>query len=172
MGWSNVLDHPFLSITITQDLTNSYTMVGTGDDNLWPPSTPQPLTGGVYNGYQKVTNFQVNDSIRMTLENNEDVIINEQGRYDFMGSLSMRHSANNSVSAFVFAIEVDGFYIFNGRPVKAKLPNGDDPANLSGGGVLKAQKGWKVSLWCASDKSGTLMVDTSEITIKRFTTSI
>ena len=179
-GAGSIITQPYINIVRTQDDVNNITVVGTGDDQLWPPSplTPQPITGGVYEGYKKVGYLDNNRSLDITLVDGIDttgalcpscdMVIPEDGVYRVDGFTTFQHSANTSTVAFSFAVETPSGYIWSPRPVKHRVPNTEGHANMAGEGILPVTAGTKISLWVASDNSGTLALDTLSIIIAKF----
>lgn len=160
----------FINITRTQvsSPAGDISVTGTGSTDLWPPSAPQPITGGNYEGYVKVGDLINNDSEEMTLSGGEDVDIISSGRYRVDGFATFAHSLNGSVVAFVFAVDIGGSYVFSPRPVKHRVPNGGEAANMAGEGIISAAAGYQTSLWVASNNSGSISIDTLSIIIQKF----
>lgn len=156
------------NLTVTQNESNTYAVTGTGNTTLLPPDTPQPETGGSYNGYVKLGNFDVESFKKMTLTS-DGATVDVPGRYKVTPAWgSMRHTANSSVVAFVFAVKSasDGLVRFSQRPTPARLPNTTDPGNVSGGGLVDAAVGDEFSLWVASNNTGTVTLVNANILIE------
>jgi len=177
--WSSLYGvAPYLNIIRTQDETNDVSLTGTGVDTIWPPATPQPLTGGNYEGYRKIGNLVSNKELGLTLIDGDDetgaaltacdIPITEAGTYRVDGFTTFRHPANNSTVAFVFAVELGGQYIFSQRPVKATMPNGGRNANLAGEGILSVPAGAVLSMWVASDNTGVIEFNTLSALVVKF----
>jgi hypothetical protein len=169
---------PYINIIRTQDTTNNIVLTGTGSDDLWPPATPQPLTGGAYEGYRKIGNLVPNKEAGLTLVDGDDetgaaltacdIPITEDGTYRVDGFTTFAHPTNNSTVAFVFAVELGGVYIWSPRPIKHDMPNGGGNANLAGEGILSVPAGAVLSMWVASDNSGTVEFNTLSALIVKF----
>lgn len=185
MSWTNIdpagggggIVAPYLNFVRTQDATNNITLVGTADNELWPPIAAQPITGGTYNGYRKVGHFDVNKNVGgYSLVDGIDetgaaltacdIILPITGTYEIEGFATFQHPTNNSTLAFTFGAEIGGNYVWSPRPVKHDMPNLDGHANLSGKGLLTLPAGTPISLWCATDRSGTVEIDTVGITVE------
>lgn len=155
-------------LTVTQNDTNDYAVTGTGNTTLPPPPAPQPETGGVYNGYVKVGSFEIGPSNKITLQSDR-FIIQVPGRYKVSPAWgSMKHTANSSVVAFVFGVKYasDGLIRFSQRPTPARLPNVTDPGNVSGGGIVDVDVGDELTLWLASNNTGTVTLVNANILVE------
>ena len=174
----NFINPIYINAVRTQDETNNISVVGTGLDTLWPPATPQPLTGGNYEGYVKVGNLDNSKSVGMTLVNGNDetgaaldmcdMTVPVNGTYRVDGFTTFAHPTNNSTVAFVFAVEFGGVYSFSQRPIKHDMPNGSGHANLAGEGILPVPAGAILSMWCASDNTGSIGFDTLSVIVAKF----
>lgn len=156
------------NLTLTQAITNDYAVTGTGNVELPPPATPQPATGGAYNGYVRVGNFDVGVFKKMTLSA-DGFVMDVPGRYKVSPAWgSLHHTANSSVVAFVFGVKsaADGLIRFSQRPTPARLPNVTDPGNVSGGGVVDCAVGDELSLWLASNNTGTVTLENANILVE------
>ena len=163
------VNQPYINVTITQNPANNYAVVGTGNSDLYPPATPQPLVGGNYEGYVQTGNLENNNGYLMTVPDGSNITFPETGRYRVDGFSDFAHSNNNATVAFVFAINTGAQYIFSQRPVRHRVPNGSDSANMAGEGVIQVlDPSWTTSLWVASDTTGTISSDILSIIIARF----
>lgn len=136
--------------SITNNYANTYAVTGTGDDKLIP-------TDG---GYVKLGGFsEIFKGGGITLENDDEIVLPVDGVYRLDGWLNFRHSTNNSVSAVVFGITLPGqSTVLSDRPTPESSPNGNRPHAIAGDGGGYFPAGTKVSVWIASDTSGTLTV--------------
>lgn len=160
---------PYINVTVTQNELNTYSVTGTGDNRLYPPSVPQPIVGGDYEGYVQVGNLENDNNYLMTVADGINITIPQTGRYRVDGFADFAHSSNNATVAFVFAINTGSDFVFSQRPVRHRVPNGADYANMAGEGVIMASDAsWTTSLWVASDVSGIITVDTLSIIIAKF----
>lgn len=154
----------YATMAVTQDEANTYNLVGTGSDVLPPPSTAQPPVGGSYNGYTKVGGFVVERASNLIVMNSE-IEITRTGTYIVsVGWGTFRHSQNNSAVAFVLGIERDGLVVFSQRPTGHRVANGSQISNVSGGGSLDAQAGDRLSVWVATDVSGSITISNANVT--------
>lgn len=134
---------------------------GTGEELLPPPDSPQPLTGGIYNGYEKVTGLsQISAGGRLTVVGDE-VVVGAGGAGEYSTPFAwgnVAHSTNASVTGFILAIERGGQYLFSQRVTGDRASAQGLKTNLSGGGFLDLEEGDKVSVWIASNNDGTISV--------------
>ena len=135
-------------------------LIGTNDENLTPPDTPQPLTGGDYAGYIKITGFiEIEASESLTISNSEFVIGQDGNYYSSHAWLDVSCSVNTNNLGFIFGIERDNQLSFSTRPTGTRGFNGDNRTNVSGGGFLNnLQVGDKVSVWVASEKDADITI--------------
>ena len=135
-------------------------LIGTNDENLTPPDTPQPLTGGDYAGYIKITGFiQIEASESLTISNSEFVIGQAGNYYSSHAWLDVSCSVNTNNLGFIFGIERGGQLSFSTRPTGTRGFNGNNRTNVSGGGFLNnLQVGDKVSVWVASENDADITI--------------
>jgi len=135
-------------------------LIGTNDENLTPPDTPQPLTGGDYAGYIKISGFiQIEASGSLTVSNSEFVIGQAGNYYSSHAWLDVSCSVNTNNLGFIFGIERGGQLSFSTRPTGTRGFNGDNRTNVSGGGFLNnLQVGDKVSVWVASENDADITI--------------
>ena len=167
----------YINVVRTQDTVNTISVVGTGDTSLWPPVSAQPITGGDYEGYVKIGYLNENNPLDIYIEDGVDtssaalescdIVIPSDGIYTSSGFATFIHPTNNSVVSLCFVVERDGLYYFGQRTPKADMPNSGDPANISGDGSVSVIGGDKLSLWCASDTSGAIELNTLSINLIR-----
>lgn len=160
--------HPtemYATMAVTQAEGNSIALVGTGAPELAPPVAPQPLTGGNYEGYVKVTGFSLERANNMQVVGNE-IVAEFNGVYIVsVGWGTFRHSANNATVAFVLAVERAGTLSFSQRPTGDRVANLGDPSNVSGGGTIELLKDDKLSVWVATDVSGNVVLSNANVSI-------
>ena len=135
-------------------------LIGTNNENLTPPDTPQPLTGGDYAGYIKITGFiQIEASGSLTVSNSEFVIGQAGNYYSSHAWLDVSCSVNTNNLGFIFGVERSGQLSFSTRPTGTRGFNGDNRTNVSGGGFLNnLQVGDKVSVWVASENDADITI--------------
>ena len=142
-------------------------VTGTGTVDLFPPSNPQPLTGGDYNGYIKIDGFTaIEESGTLSVVNGE-VVIGTAGNYFTSNAwIDVSCSVNTTTLGFLFSIERNGEYLFSGRPVGSRGFNGDNRTNISGGGLLSnLQAGDKIGVWVASENASDITIYDCNIAI-------
>lgn len=135
-------------------------LIGTNNENLTPPDTPQPLTGGDYAGYIKITGFiQIEASGSLTVSNSEFIIGQAGNYYSSHAWLDVSCSVNTNNLGFIFGVERSGQLSFSTRPTGTRGFNGDNRTNVSGGGFLNnLQVGDKVSVWVASENDADITI--------------
>ncbi len=145
----------FGNTVATDGLLGPVSITGTGDEQLPPPTTPQPPTGGSYNGYVKVNGLtQITASGEVSVVGGE-LVIGANGAGDYRTPhawLDISTSANNNVIGFVFGIEKfgTGLVSFSQRVTGERGAAQNLPSNISGGGFVEGlEPGDKVSLWAA-----------------------
>ncbi len=135
-------------------------IVGTGSEDLIAPDSPQPVSGGDYNGFVKVTGLEEISSSGSLSFSDGGFVVGASGDYYTTHSwvdLSCTENGNNI--GFIFGIERAGFISFSPRPTGMRGSNGQDRTNLGGGGFLDGmQAGDKVSLWVASEKTADIII--------------
>ena len=145
--------------TINNDETNTYAVTGTGIDTLVPPT-----------GYIKISGFSqslVSGGITFD-EINQEIILPVDGVYNAEGWLNFRHSANTATSSVVFGIEFPenpGVIAYSPRPTAQRNSSQNKLTLISGGGTLEATAGTKLSVWIASDTSGTITVPNANLRV-------
>lgn len=157
--------YDYATIDITQDEDNPITVVGTGSDQLVPPSTPQDPDTGNFSGYEKVTSWVLERSEGVTFADGELTILTKGIYKASIGWGNFRHTQNNATVGFVFGIERGGLISFSQRPTSSKVPNLGDIGNISGGGTFEAEAGDKLSVWLASNISGDVKVINANVSI-------
>lgn len=135
-------------------------LLGTGDKYLTPPDSPQPLTGGDYKGYEKITGFVQIEASGSLAISNADIIIGEAGNYFTSHAwIDASSSVNTNTLGFVFSIERGTDLFFSDRPVGTRGFNGDNRTNVSGGGFLNdLQEGDKIGAWVASEADADISI--------------
>lgn len=156
----------FATMAVTQDEANTIAVTGTGSDQLPPPAAPVTAGPGPFNGFYKVAGFSLERAKEITFASNE-LTLPSDGTYTVnIGWAAFRHSTNQSTVGFVLGIERAGQIIFSQRPTSSKVPNGGDLENIAGGGTLDALAGDKLSVWLASDNTGTVTVPNANLTVQ------
>lgn len=132
--------------------------------DLLPPDSPQPETGGNYNGFVRITGLSLDD-VRGLLEPNvagDSVKVIEGGAGDYEIAhawVNVASSVNNTNMAFTVAILRSGFLNFASRAVGTRIPNQTTVTNMGGGGFLTDMvAGDEVQVWVAADRACTLDV--------------
>jgi len=157
----------YASVGYTQKQTNGTNVpltingiTGTGNEDLTPPDNPQPLTGGDYKGFIKITQFEeIEVGGSLTVANGEIVIADSGKYYVSHAWLDISCTANGNNIGFIFGIERAGQYVFSQRPTGMRASNGQDRTNISGGGFLNdLVAGDKLSVWVASEKDANIII--------------
>lgn len=139
-------------------------LTGTGDALLPPPATPQLVSGGSYNGYERVTGLvQISASGELSVSGGA-IVIGPNGN----GSYRTPHawvdmSANQTATTvgFIFGIVKvsDGLVHFSQRVTGTRMSAQDDRTNVSGGGFIDGlETGDTLSMWVAADKTATITI--------------
>ena len=148
----------------TDGVIGPVALTGTGDEQLPPPNTPQPPTGGNYNGYVPIAAFSViTESGQTTVVDYEFVIgVNGAGDYRTPHAwLDIATSTNANVIGFVFGIlkASDGLLYFSQRVTGERGAAQDLPSNISGGGFIEnLEPGDRISVWAACSVSANLTI--------------
>lgn len=139
-------------------------LTGTADEDLPPPSTAQPATGGSYNGYVEITGFtEISSSGELSIVGGEIVVSND-GAGDYRTPhawLDIGMSTNNAVIGFIFGIKKasDGLIRFSQRVTGDRASEQDQRTNVSGGGFIpNLEPGDTISVWAASSLTGDLTI--------------
>ena len=135
-------------------------LTGTGNEDLTPPDSPQPLTGGDYKGFEKITGFvEIEASGSLTISNSEIIIGQDGDYYSTHAWLDVSCNTNQNNIGFIFGIERGSQIIFSQRPTGMRGSNGQDRTNISGGGFLNnLEVGDKISVWVASENNASITV--------------
>ena len=141
--------------------------VGTGTVDLSPPTSPQPITGGDYNGYVKITGFvAIEESGTLSVAIGDVVVGTACDYFTSNAWIDVSCSVNTTTLGFLFSIERNGEYTFTTRPVGSRGFNGDNRTNISGGGLLSnLQAGDKIGVWVASENASDITVYDCNISI-------
>lgn len=142
-----------MGITVKTDGNLPMSLIGTGVTELTPPDSPQPLTGGDYNGYVKIVGFNpIAERGELTVLNSE-IIVGADGDGDYQSNHAWVDVSSTEVRnniGFIFSIERAGELLFSQRPTGTRAFNGADRTNISGGGFLDGLlAGDKISVWVA-----------------------
>ncbi|MCP3700994.1 MAG: hypothetical protein GY920_21240 [Aliivibrio sp.] len=135
-------------------------LIGTGNEDLTPPDSPQPLTGGDYKGFEKITGFvEIEASGSLTISNSEIIVGQGGDYYSTHAWLDVSCNTNQNNIGFIFGIERGNQLIFSQRPTGMRGSNGQDRTNISGGGFLNGlESGDKISVWVASENTASITV--------------
>ena len=154
-----------LGNTVASDGTiGPISLTGTGDDNLPPAATPQPPTGGAYNGYVELTGLSAISQDGEVSVVGHEMIIGSNGAGDYRTPhawLDISTDANNNVVGFVFGIEKasSGLVSFSQRVTGERASAQNQATNISGGGFVPSlEPGDKISVWAASSLSCNLTI--------------
>lgn len=135
-----------------------------GDVLLTPPVNPQPVSGGDYKGYVKITGM-VGENISGAIQvSSGEFVIGAGGTGHYNTShayIDIAGDISGNNIGIIFAVERGGYYYFSQRPTGQRMQGRslffpDDTTNISGGGSLDLQEGDKVSVWICSEKDATL----------------
>jgi hypothetical protein len=163
----NEIANTYASVGYTQKQPNGTNvplvvngLIGTGNEDLTPPDNPQPLTGGDYKGFIKISQFEEIDANGSLTISNGEIIIADAGKYYVSHAwLDISCTANSNNIGFIFGIERSGQYVFSQRPTGMRASNGQDRTNISGGGFLNDMlAGDKLSVWVASEKNADITI--------------
>lgn len=148
---------------VQMSITNSVGVIpvtGTGDDELIPPT-----------GYVKVPFYDYPDGTPAYSRGygleivDSGIQMKRRGWLNIRGYMDMRHSTSTVHVGVVFAITKDGVTTLTSRAVHAKMPNSSDFGHLAGMGITPVylNRGDRVEVWIASDKTGQVNSFTSTI---------
>ena len=143
-----------------------------GDDLLTPPTTPQPITGGDYNGYVKIAGLQEIDSSGAVSTVSGELVIGAGGAGSYNtphAYLEVSSSTNNNNVGFIFGIERAGFVHYSQRVTGARVVSSTDRVNISGGGNATLEVGDKLALWGCSEKAATVSILDANLGLQRRT---
>lgn len=152
------------NINITNNEANTYAVTGTGTDQLVPPA-----------GYVQLGGFTLgagNTGHDFVLNAGNELIVPDAGYYDIDGWLNFRHTTINSTAAAVFGFDFPsnpGVIVYSPRPTGENVPNNGRLGIVSGGGSSQLEAGTKLTVWVASDNTGTLTVPNATLRIKKYT---
>ncbi len=141
-----------------------------GDDLLTPPTTPQPVTGGSYNGYLKITGMAEIDSSGEVSVVSGEFLIGSAGAGSYNtphAYLEVSSSTNNNNVGFIFGIERSGFIHYSQRVTGARVVSSNDRVNISGGGNVTLEVGDKLALWGCSEKAATISILDANLGLQR-----
>lgn len=139
-------------------------LTGTGDSLLPPPTTAQPVSGGNYNGYERVGGLvEIASSGEVSVSGGSLVIgANGAGSYRTPHAwVDMSASTTATTVGFIFGIVKvsDGLVHFSQRVTGSRMAAQDDRTNTSGGGFVDGlEAGDTLSMWVASDKTATITI--------------
>ena len=148
----------------TDGVIGPIVLVGTGNEALPPPSTPQPPTGGAYNGYVELTGLSAISQAGEISITGHEMIIDSGGDGDYRTPhawLDISTDTNNNVIGFVFGIEKfgTGLVYFSQRVTGERASAQDQATNIAGGGFVPGlEAGDKISVWAAASLGTNLTV--------------
>lgn len=150
--------------TVVADGTIPIVLTGTGDALLPPPTTPQPETGGSYNGYEKVTGLiEIEASGELSVSGGA-LVVGTNGAGDYRAPHAWVDMSSNTTATtvgFIFGIvkASDGLIHFSQRVTGSRMAAQDDLTNVSGGGFVPSLvSGDELSMWVAADKNATVTI--------------
>lgn len=152
------------NVTITKNELNTFSVTGTGDDTLDPDD----------GGYIQVTGFTLESGVAnndFTYSEPDGLVVPDDGYYDIDGWMNFRHTINNSTVGIVFGFEFaadPGTIVYSPRPTALNTPNGNRLGLVSGGGNAQLSAGDKVTVWIASDTTGTITCPNANLRIKKY----
>lgn len=147
-------------------------LVGTGDENLPPPTDGQPTTGGNYNNYVELTDLSfIYESGELSVSGHQ-IVVGSGGAGDYRTPhawLNVSTDANGNVIGFIFGIlrASDGLLYFSDRVTGERSSAQNQATNISGGGFIATpeasgltglEDGDRVSVWAASSVSCDLSI--------------
>ena len=163
-------EQPKINMQITQLYTNTHTVTATANDNLEAPTglipTTTPIGDALLNSFIPVENITGANGDRIT-QTGYDFEVSVTGEYLADGFAVFKHNQNNTDAGFTFSLERGGNWVFSPRVVRNTMANGNSPTILAGSGLLDLVAGDKVRIWLAASKSGTAIVDTMSIRLRR-----
>lgn len=131
-----------------------------GDELLTPPASPQPVTGGNYNGYQPIALELIEQSGALIFDSGS-ILVGAGGGGKYRSShawIDMSSSAQANNVGFVFGVERGGQLYFSARVTGDRLNQQNDRTNVSGGGFVELQEGDKLTLWGCSELASTVTI--------------
>ena len=151
-------------------------MAATATNRLEPPATPiltsTPIGDPSLNGFVPVENITGVDANGIT-QSGYDFEASKDGEYLADGFGVFNHDQNNTVVGFTFTLERAGVWIFSPRVVRTTMENLGRPTILAGSGLIEqVQAGDKIRLWLAASKTGSAIVDTLSIRLRRIADSL
>lgn len=139
-------------------------LTGTGDEELTPPTIPQPPTGGSYNGYVPIQAFSMISQSGAVSVDGYEFVVGANGAGDYRTPhawLDIATSANANVIGFIFGIQKfdTGLVSFSQRVTGERGAAQNLPSNISGGGfVISLEVGDRLSVWAACSITAELTV--------------
>lgn len=139
-------------------------LTGTADSLLPPPTTAQPVTGGNYNDYTKITGLsQIAEGGSLAVASSA-FVVGTGGDGDYRTPhawVDMSSDTTATTVGFIFGIvkASDGLIHFSDRVAGARMSAQNDRTNTSGGGFAPTlEEGDELSVWVAADKTITLTI--------------
>lgn len=131
-----------------------------GDELLTPPASPQPITGGDYNGYTKLILEPIEQGGALTFEaGGFRVGAGGAGKYRSSHAwLDIGSTANANNIGFIFGVQRGSQLFFSSRVTGDRASVQNDRTNISGGGYVDLQENDLVHVWAASENATTLTI--------------
>ena len=144
----------FVQGTITNQISNSVTCVGTGNDTLVPPT-----------GYVAIPGF-VEDlkSGEMSVASGA-FVCGLDGVFEAFGWASLKSDTANVTVSIVFGVERAGVVTYSPRPTPVTLAQAGKLATITGGGRLKLRVGDKVRPYIASSGNAVITVPNANMAL-------
>lgn len=154
----------------TDGIVGPVAITGTVDETLPPPTTPQPPTGGSYNGYVMIGGLSGISATGDISVVGADVVIGADGDYRTPHAwLDVATTTNNTIIGFIFGIEKasTGLISFSQRVTGEQGSTQDQITNISGGGFIAGlEVGDKVSVWAAASQACSLYIHDANLGIE------
>ena len=155
----------YADMVISGGQSHTFALTASADPALVPPSTPQPVGPGPYDGWVQVTGFAQTIAKGITVENSS-FIVNNDGVWDLSSAwFTFQHSQNSSTVAYAGVFEIEGQLFFDPVTIAGRLPNNNTPLTLTGGGIIPIPAGASFSVWMATDTTGTVTVPSAALSL-------
>ena len=139
-----------------------------GDDTMNPPASPVAVGPGPFGGYYFVDGMIPREPISGVVVAGGKIEILTPGDYVLPGGwATFRHSSNGATTTFALAIERGSQLIFSQTPIANSQANNNKPSTTSGSGIFSVLAGDKISVWVATDTTGTVTIGNAEIPLQK-----
>lgn len=173
MGLGNMFAPKQASMTVTQRDTNDTDLNvipvvehPSGTDTLNPPLAKLGIGAVSGGGYYKATGWELEAGSSGFTLGSDDLVAETDGLYIVaVGWGAFRHNVNATTVSFVLGVEDETGVSLSQRPTSAKVPNGDDLGNISGGGRVRLKAGEKIGVWIAASKTGDVTLGNANLTL-------